>query len=196
MAICVKCGAQAADDAAFCPACGAPMAIAEAAQTPPPAAEQPQYQQPQYGQQQYQQAPPPGYVPPPNPVNYNDPVQDWQANKVYGILAYIGFLVLVTIFAAPKESRYSRFHANQGLVLFIVEVVIGIILAIISAIVIAASVASGFYFSGAFAGLIILNIIRVILFVGCAILAILGIVNAAKGEQKPLPIIGKFKILK
>ena len=209
----------------FCPNCGAPIKKAGETQAPPPAPppaqpQQAQYQQPPYQQQaqtppppyqqqaqtppppyqqgqtppppyqQQAQTPPPGYVPPVNPVNYNDPVQDWQANKVYGILAYIGFLVLVTIFAAPKESRYSRFHANQGLILFIIEVVIGIVFGIISAV----GAASGpiFFLSGAFIGVIV---IRTLLMIGCIVLAILGIINAAKGIQKPLPVIGSIHIL-
>ena len=37
--------------------------------------------------------------------------EDVQNNKVFAILAYIGILVLVPIFAA-KESKFARFHAN------------------------------------------------------------------------------------
>ena len=46
--------------------------------------------------------------------------EDIQNNKVMSILAYIGPLVLVTIFAA-KDSKSARFNANQGLVLLILE---------------------------------------------------------------------------
>ena len=44
--------------------------------------------------------------------------EDIQKNKVMNILAYIGILVLVPIFAA-KESKSARFNANQGLVILI-----------------------------------------------------------------------------
>lgn len=44
--------------------------------------------------------------------------EDVNGNKVFGILAYIGILFLVPLFAA-KDSQYARFHTNQGLVLFI-----------------------------------------------------------------------------
>ena len=53
------------------------------------------------------------------PTNF-DP-KDVEANKVYGVLAYLGFLVLIPILVA-KESPYAKFHSNQGLTLFIVEV--------------------------------------------------------------------------
>lgn len=51
--------------------------------------------------------------------------EDVNGNKVFGILAYIGILFLVPLFAA-KDSQYARFHTNQGLVLFIAEVILNI----------------------------------------------------------------------
>ena len=64
--------------------------------------------------------------------------KDAQDNKAMGILAYLGILVLVPIFAA-KESPFARFHANQGLVLLIAEAAYGIAVAILSAIFLAIS---------------------------------------------------------
>ena len=48
--------------------------------------------------------------------NFTADPQDVQANKVMAILAYFGLLVFVPLFAA-KESRFARFHTNQGLIL-------------------------------------------------------------------------------
>ena len=48
---------------------------------------------------------------------------DVNANKVMGVLAYLGILVLIPIFAA-KGSKFARSHANQGLILLILEIVI------------------------------------------------------------------------
>jgi len=105
------------------------------------------------------------------------PVQsDAQQNKVMGILAYLSWLVIVPWIAA-KESPFARYHTNQGLVLAIVEIAWWILSAILTAIATAAY-SLGF-----------LAVIGVISW-------ILGIVNAAKGEMKPLPIIGGIKILK
>jgi uncharacterized membrane protein len=152
---------------------------------------QPGYQQPG-GQPGYQQQPgaQPGYQQQPGyQPNYADPVADWQANKLYGILSYIGFLVLVTVFAAPKQSRYSRYHANQGLVLFIAEVAVYIVLGIITAIF-----ASSYFLFG---GLVVISILQFVFGVIFLILSILGILNAYNGKQVPLPVIGdKFNILK
>lgn len=106
--------------------------------------------------------------------------QDINNNKIYAILAYLGILVLVPIFAA-KESKFARFHANQGLVLLICAVVVEVALSILSLIPYV-----GIVFS------ILSWIVSVVIFIFC----ILGIVNAAQGKAKELPIIGKFKLLK
>ena len=97
---------------------------------------------------------------------------DINANKVMAVLAYIGILVLIPLFAA-KDSKFARFHTNQGLLLFIVAII--------------ASVISRIHvigFIGALIGFITF------------IFAIIGIVYAAQGKAKELPFIGKYKILK
>lgn len=105
---------------------------------------------------------------------------DIEQNKVMAILAYLSWLVLIPLFAA-KESKFARYHVNQGIVLAIVEIVIWIVFGILSRI--------------PFIGLIF-ALINALLSLGCFVLAILGIVNAANGKAKELPIIGKIKILK
>ncbi len=106
--------------------------------------------------------------------------QDIENNKVMAILAYIWILVLIPIFAA-KDSKFARFHANQGLVLMIVETIFGILIGILAKIPILS------WIFGIIGGLVEL----------CAvILAILGIVNALNGKAKDLPVVGKFRILK
>ncbi len=115
------------------------------------------------------------------------PVQsDAQQNKVMGILAYLFWLVIVPWIAA-KESPFARYHTNQGLVLAIVEIAWWILSAILTAIATAAY-SLGF--------LAVIGVISWILGIVFLVFSILGIVNAAKGEMKPLPIIGGIKILK
>ena len=109
---------------------------------------------------------------------------DVETNKLYAILAYLGFLVLVPILAAPK-SPFARFHANQGLVLFIAEVVYGIVYSILAVIL-------------AFIPIIgwLLIMVLGLLFIAFPVFAILGIINAVGGKAQELPIIGKIRILK
>lgn len=99
--------------------------------------------------------------------------KDVEQNKVYAVLAYIGILFLVALLAAP-ESKFAKFHANQGCVLFIASVAFGFVwvIPILGWII------------GFFGGIFTL------------VLAIMGIVNAANGEMKKLPIIGDIEIIK
>ena len=109
--------------------------------------------------------------------NFTVDPKDAQDNKVMGILAYLGILVLVPILAA-KESPFARFHANQGLLLLIAYVAFYIIFFILMSI----SLTLGAIFS--------------ILSIGFIVFIVIGIINAVKGEMKELPIIGKYRILK
>ena len=108
--------------------------------------------------------------------------KDAQDNKVMAILAYVGILVLVPIFAA-KESPFARYHANQGILLCIASMAIGIVVSILFMILVFISPA--------------LAMISYLLTFIIPVLAVIGIINAVKGEAKPLPIIGNlFTIIK
>jgi uncharacterized membrane protein len=165
MAFCSNCGTEVQEGVQFCPACGASTAA--------PA------------------APQPGFA----GAGYANLAQDAEANKVWGILSYIIFLI--PLLAAPKNSKYARYHVNQGLSLFIVALGLSIIIGIISAIVSAIALRSAvYYLGGGFAGLIIVSILSWAEGIAVLVFAILGIVHAAKGELKPLPVISKINILK
>lgn len=107
---------------------------------------------------------------------------DVAQNKVMGILAYIGFLFIVPLLAA-KDSKYARFHANQGLILFIVEFVWGIVYGILAVVLTAIGL-------GILAT--ILALVNLVFFA----LMIIGIINACKGTATVLPVIGNITILK
>ena len=106
------------------------------------------------------------------------------SEKAMGVLSYIPFLCLIPIITG--SSQFVRYHANQGLVLFITDLILGAIIGICGAVIsivpfigpLVAGLASGVF------GLIILA------FVIC------GIVHAVNSEMKPLPIIGQITILK
>ena len=105
--------------------------------------------------------------------------KDIEENNVYALLSYIWILWLVPLLAA-KNSKFAKYHANQGLVLFIVEMIAGIVFGALSYIP-----AIGFIFS------ILLGLFELL----CLVLAILGIINAVQGQAKELPVIGKFKLI-
>jgi len=123
----------------------------------------------------------PGGPPPIFPVGPTNPeAADIEKNKIFAVLAYIGILFLVPLLAAP-QSKFARFHTNQGIVLFIAHVI--------------AWPAS--FLLGLFPLVGCLAIpLGVAVVVGLFVLMILGIVNAASGQYKPLPLIGHFELLK
>ena len=97
---------------------------------------------------------------------------DIQKNKTMAGLAYI--LFFLPLVSCP-DSKFGRFHANQGLLLLILGFAGGIILSIIPII--------GWILSPLFYILIL-------------ILGILGLINGFGGKAKALPVIGKFRLLK
>jgi uncharacterized membrane protein len=100
-------------------------------------------------------------------------------NKIFNILSYIPPLFFIGLLTEGKNDADLRFHANQGLVLSIAMIGLMILGAILSP----------FTFG------IILIFTGIAQFV-VGIFCIIGIVNAVKGEQKELPLFGKFKIIK
>jgi uncharacterized membrane protein len=126
---------------------------------------------------------PTGATPP--AVDVSPDAADAEKNKIMAILAYLGILVLVPLLAA-KESRFARYHANQGLILLITSVCGGIAMVIIALI-------SAFI---PYVGPCMSCVVYIAFMVGILTLVIMGIINAANGKMKPLPVIGKFTILK
>ena len=180
MAFCSKCGAEIPEGSAFCPACGAPVAgDANAANNA--------------GQAQNSFANSIKNIN--NTPDYTSEIDpaDAQQNKIYGVLAYLGILVLIPIFAAPKNSRYARFHSNQGLVLLIFSVGYTIISSILRGIIKVREDFWGYVYSYTPEWV---NVILGLLSIPFIVLAIIGIVNAVQGKCKELPVIGKIKILK
>jgi uncharacterized membrane protein len=98
---------------------------------------------------------------------------DIEKNKVMGVLAYIIFFI--PLLAAP-DSKFGKYHANQGLLLLIYWVVMTIVSTIIPFI--------GWLIIGPLGSLFGL------------VLFIMGIINAAQGKVKGLPLIGGITIIK
>jgi len=89
--------------------------------------------------------------------------------NILAIISYIGILCLVPILMKEKDE-FVKFHAKQGLVLFIAEV--------------ATLLISWIPILGWFIGFI--------LWIIWVVLSLIGIINAVGGKQVPLPVIGKF----
>lgn len=169
MAYCGKCGSKINNEEMFCSSCGAPVELT------------------QCHDEQAQQN---DYAAKIAALNETfDTTADFdkadiEQNKAMAILAYLSWLVLIPIFAAPK-SKFARYHANQGIVLAIAEIAYGIVYGILSSIIYSISWRLGFIVS-------IIGLVGLVFLV----MSVIGIINAANGRAKELPVIGKFKILK
>ena len=105
-------------------------------------------------------------------------------NKVFGVLSYLGILCLIPLLA-KKDDEFVHFHAKQGLVLFIVEIIWFVISSIISGMLLVR-----FIFGGGMLGL--WNIISTLVSLGFIALVIIGIINVVQNQKKELPLIGQF----
>jgi len=111
--------------------------------------------------------------------------QDIEQNKTMAILAYI--IWLVPLIAANK-SKFARYHTNQALILTICIFALYIVVAIITAIL-----PISLWLTIA----IVFSLIWIAVWIFYIVCVIMGIINASKGEAKPLPLIGNlFTILK
>jgi len=115
---------------------------------------------------------------------------DAEQNKGMAILAYILFFIPL-LAGTHKTSNFVKYHTNQGTVLFLATVIFGIVLGILSAILTAI-----LWRTFAWGLLGVIHIILGLLWFVPLVFCILGIVNAATGKMKPLPVIGKFTIIK
>lgn len=92
-------------------------------------------------------------------------------NTTMAAIAYILFFVPLLTGDAKKDA-YVKYHTKQGLVLFLLVVLLNVVDWIMP-----------FYFWWT---------INWILSLGTLVLLIIGISNAVGGKQQPLPLIGKF----
>lgn len=99
--------------------------------------------------------------------------QNDQSNTIlFSILSYIGILWLIPLLV-EKNDKVVRFHVNQGIVLFIFDIIGSIAVGILSAIFVFIPVIS-------FLGVVIASLFGIL----CFVLMIIGIVNAANWNCK------------
>jgi uncharacterized membrane protein len=124
---------------------------------------------------------------PPAPGALTTESADVEKNKVFAILAYLPPLLFLVPLLAARESKFAMYHCNQGLVLTLTAIVIGVINAILGAVLIFIP----------FLGWFLLMILHLGTFIGIVALAVIGLINAANGVCKPLPVIGdRFTLVK
>ncbi|OGY89962.1 MAG: hypothetical protein A2927_02685 [Candidatus Komeilibacteria bacterium RIFCSPLOWO2_01_FULL_45_10] len=91
--------------------------------------------------------------------------RDIEENKILAAVGYVWILCLVPLFL-KRNSRFAQFHAKQGLVLFILEVIGWLIFWI--------------------------PLIGWVLFIYVIIMAVMGIMNSLQGNWWEMPVLGKY----
>ena len=181
MAFCRNCGNELGEGVQFCANCGTPVEV----QAQPT-------QEPQQTQQaQTEQIPA-------EQVTVAPAADDVSANKGIAWLAYMGLLLLIPMLA-KKDSKYCEYHVRQGVTLFAATIayciVANILLAIIGAIFPGHITYRYFYSYYANSGVYTLfSVIFSLGYIFLGVIAIIGIVNAATGNEKKLPVFGSIKI--
>ena len=99
--------------------------------------------------------------------NLPEPASSGQSNIGLAIVAYI--LFFIPLLTEQKNDPFVRYHVRQGFVLFVVECIILLIGQMLV-----------FYWLSW-----LLNLAVLALF-------IVGVINAASGKEKPLPLIGQL----
>lgn len=157
MAFCNKCGTQLEEGKKFCPNCGEPTGAKETINVDSVVENLKALNNTADTTAQYEK-------------------HDIENNKILALFSYIGILFLIPLLAA-SNSKYARFHANQGLVFFLANLVLGLVCTVLAFIPVVGA------------------IIDVLIGLVSLAVMILGIYNAVTGKAKELPVIGGIKIL-
>lgn len=97
--------------------------------------------------------------------------EDIEKNKVNAILCYLGILIIVPfVNEEAKKSPFVKFHLNQGLVLLIGGVVVGFVSWI--------------------------PVIGWLIGIAWFVIWLMGLIGAAQGEMKRVPLVGNVELLK
>lgn len=112
--------------------------------------------------------------------------EDLKGKKFTACLSYLfWFTVIPMIYSS--ESKFVKYHANQGLVLAIAETIFLIITVAVGKILWAHSRATS----------LLVETTMLMVFVGAfGMLSLIGIFNVICGKEKPVPTFGHIKLLK
>lgn len=106
---------------------------------------------------------------------------------IYCYLAYVGPFWFIGLFSGSR-NRALRFHVNQGLVLFIFEIIA----------IVLARIAGGLLGMISFAdvGTWLSRLVWLAAGVGMIYFSAHGMLNVAKNRRDPLPLIGGFRLIR
>lgn len=100
---------------------------------------------------------------------------DIEKNKVWAAISYLGIIgIIIALVCEAKDSPFVKFHLNQS---------IGLLIASVVAFAVAMVPVLGW-------------IIAPLLWLVILVFMVMGLINAAQGQLKRLPLIGNFDLIK
>lgn len=112
--------------------------------------------------------------------------EDLKGKKFTACLSYLFWFTVIPMIYST-ESKFVKYHANQGFVLAIAETIFLIITVIVSKILWAYSKSTS----------LLVETTMLMVFVGVfGMLSLIGIFNVIRGKEKPIPTFGHIKLLK
>ncbi|QIE58593.1 hypothetical protein G5B37_03165 [Rasiella rasia] len=98
-----------------------------------------------------------------------------EEGKTMAIIAYVTLIGLIIAFISNNSSRneFTSYHIRQSLGIILLSIILSFVVSILVSI-------------------IYIPFLSNLVYVISLILMILGIMNAAQGEKKPVPVVGSF----
>ena len=116
--------------------------------------------------------------------------EDMKVFRGLSIVSYLGILILIPLLTGRyKDSAFLKHHTNQGAVLLISAIIMYIGCFILSTILMPLAGRGNIL-------MVLISFMTFLPSLALLIFIIIGIVNAANGETKNLPIIGRLKVIK
>ena len=113
--------------------------------------------------------------------------EDLKGKKFTACLSYLSWFAVIPMIYST-ESKFIKYHANQGFVLATVETIYIILMLIVSKLVL---------WPLSRATSLLVETTMFMVFVGVfGILSLIGIFNVIRGKEKPIPTFGHIKLLK
>ena len=112
--------------------------------------------------------------------------EELKDKKFTACLSYLFWFTVIPMIYST-ESKFIKYHANQGFVLAVVETGYLILTAIVSRVL----------WSGSRATSLLVETIMLAVFVAVfGMLSLIGIFNVIRGKEKPIPTFGHIQLLK
>lgn len=122
----------------------------------------------------------------------------------YKVLSYVFFLWIIGLIVPERDDKSLRFHVGQGMILFIVETVIYTFISLFNEIIVVNmfKINSISFLNNnqlllmSTIGIVISYVLFLSFFALSIYFMIIGINNAIKGKDEPLPLFGSFTFYK